>query len=84
LTVESFLPVLVGLALGSFLNVVITRLPQGEAVWASRSRGPHCRRPLSWYNNIPLFSFLWMRGTLTKEIPLRKSRETTGKGLSLN
>jgi leader peptidase (prepilin peptidase)/N-methyltransferase len=53
---------LVGLALGSFLNVVITRLPRGEPVWAGRSRCPQCRRPLAWYDNIPLFSYAWLRG----------------------
>jgi leader peptidase (prepilin peptidase) / N-methyltransferase len=53
---------LVGLALGSFLNVVITRLPQGESVWAGRSRCPTCRRPLFWQDNIPLVSYVWLRG----------------------
>ncbi|MHB8066428.1 MAG: prepilin peptidase [Desulfobaccales bacterium] len=53
---------LVGLALGSFLNVVITRLPLGEAVWAGRSRCPHCRAPISWRDNVPLLSFLRLRG----------------------
>ena len=59
---DSLLAVLVGLALGSFLNVVITRLPRGESVWAGRSRCPQCRSPLSWYDNIPLCSYLWLRG----------------------
>ena len=59
---DSFLAGLVGLVLGSFLNVVITRLPQGESVWAGRSRCPHCRRPLSWYDNIPLLSYVWLWG----------------------
>ncbi len=59
---DSYFAVLVGLALGSFLNVVITRLPQGEPVWAGRSRCPQCRRPLPWYDNIPLLSFVWLRG----------------------
>jgi leader peptidase (prepilin peptidase)/N-methyltransferase len=53
---------LVGLALGSFLNVIVTRLPRGEQVWAGRSWCPQCRRPLSWYDNIPLFSYVWLRG----------------------
>ena len=62
MTVDSLLAGLVGLALGSFLNVVITRLPQGESVWAGRSRCPQCRSPLSWYDNIPLCSYVWLRG----------------------
>jgi leader peptidase (prepilin peptidase)/N-methyltransferase len=61
-TVDSLLAGLLGLALGSFLNVVITRLPQGESVWAGRSRCPQCRRPLTWHDNIPLVSYVWLRG----------------------
>jgi leader peptidase (prepilin peptidase)/N-methyltransferase len=53
---------LVGLALGSFLNVVITRLPQGEAVWAGRSRCPRCRTPLPWHDNLPFLSYLRLGG----------------------
>jgi leader peptidase (prepilin peptidase)/N-methyltransferase len=59
---ELLLAGLVGLALGSFLNVVITRLPRGESVAAGRSRCPQCRAPLAWYDNIPLLSFLRLRG----------------------
>ena len=62
MTVDSLLAGLVGLALGSFLNVVITRLPQGESVWGGRSRCPQCRRPLVWYDNIPLLSYVRLRG----------------------
>jgi leader peptidase (prepilin peptidase)/N-methyltransferase len=61
-TVDSLLAGLVGLALGSFLNVVITRLPQGESFWGGRSRCPQCRSPLSWYDTIPLCSYVWLRG----------------------
>jgi leader peptidase (prepilin peptidase) / N-methyltransferase len=61
-TVDSLLAGLVGLALGSFLNVVITRLPHGESVWGGRSRCPQCRTPLPWYDNIPLCSYVWLRG----------------------
>jgi leader peptidase (prepilin peptidase)/N-methyltransferase len=60
--VDSLLAGLVGLALGSFLNVVITRLPQGESAWGGRSRCPRCRTSLLWYDNIPLWSFVWLRG----------------------
>jgi leader peptidase (prepilin peptidase)/N-methyltransferase len=61
-TVVLLLVGLVGLALGSFLNVVITRLPQGEAVWAGGSRCPQCRRKIAWYDNIPLFSYVRLQG----------------------
>lgn len=57
-----FLIFLVGVALSSFLNVVITRLPQGEQVWAGRSRCPFCRAPLPWRDNLPLLSYLWLKG----------------------
>jgi leader peptidase (prepilin peptidase)/N-methyltransferase len=52
---------LVGLALGSFLNVVITRLPLEERGWAGRSRCPYCRAPISWRDNLPLISFFLLR-----------------------
>jgi leader peptidase (prepilin peptidase) / N-methyltransferase len=61
-TVDWFLAGLVGLALGSFLNVLITRLPQGESVGAGRSRCPQCRQPIAWYDNIPLLSYVRLRG----------------------
>lgn len=53
---------LVGLAVGSFLNVVATRLPAGERFWAGRSRCPHCRTTLAWHDNLPVLSFLCLRG----------------------
>lgn len=53
---------LVGLALGSFLNVVITRLPLGEPVVAGRSRCPHCRTALPWRDNLPLLSYFLLGG----------------------
>ena len=59
---ESLCAVLVGLILGSFLNVVITRLPQGESLWAPGSRCPRCRQPLAWHDNIPLVSYFLLRG----------------------
>jgi len=57
-----FLAGMTGLSLGSFLNVVITRLPQREQMAWGRSCCPHCRRTLSWYDTIPLLSYIWLRG----------------------
>lgn len=51
-----------GLALGSFLNVCIYRLPRGESVVRPRSRCPNCGRPIAAYDNIPLVSYLLLRG----------------------
>ena len=90
---------LLGLVVGSFLNVVIYRLPVmlkrswqaecaelagGEAVPAPaaerfdlvvpRSRCPHCGHPISAWENVPLLSFLWLRGrcrACKTRIPLR-------------
>jgi leader peptidase (prepilin peptidase)/N-methyltransferase len=53
---------LTGLALGSFLNVVITRLPRGEAISTGRSRCPQCRTSLPWRDNLPLFSYFRLQG----------------------
>ncbi|MEY2632563.1 MAG: hypothetical protein RIR00_1217 [Pseudomonadota bacterium] len=77
---------LLGLTIGSFLNVVIHRLPlMLEREWraqcheffpeqapaetpaplslvAPRSRCPACARPIAWYENIPILSYLWLRG----------------------
>lgn len=51
-----------GLAFGSFLNVVIYRLPLGMGIAAGRSICPSCRKQLRWYHNIPLVSYLVLRG----------------------
>jgi leader peptidase (prepilin peptidase)/N-methyltransferase len=52
----------VGLCLGSFLNVVIARLPEGQSVVRPGSRCPKCGHPLRWYENVPVLSFLFLRG----------------------
>lgn len=51
----------VGLCVGSFLNVVIARLPAGESVLRPRSRCPRCMAPIAWYDNVPLVSYLLLR-----------------------
>lgn len=51
-----------GLTVGSFLNVCIHRLPRGESVVRPRSRCPSCRRPLPWYENVPVVSWIALRG----------------------
>jgi len=50
-----------GLAVGSFLNVVIARVPRGESIVRPRSKCPRCGAALSWYDNVPVFSWVWLR-----------------------
>jgi leader peptidase (prepilin peptidase)/N-methyltransferase len=51
-----------GLAIGSFLNVVIFRLPEGKSIVSPGSRCPGCETPIAWHDNIPVFSFVLLRG----------------------
>lgn len=52
-----------GAVVGSFLNVVILRLPkEGASVVFPASHCPQCQQPLTWYENIPLVSYLALRG----------------------
>jgi leader peptidase (prepilin peptidase)/N-methyltransferase len=51
-----------GAVVGSFLNVCIHRLPRDESVVSPASRCPHCRFPVPWYLNVPLVSYVILRG----------------------
>ncbi len=65
---------LAGLAVGSFLNVCIDRLPARKSLATPPSHCDACGRPLAWYENIPLVSYLWLRGrcrTCRARIPPR-------------
>jgi leader peptidase (prepilin peptidase)/N-methyltransferase len=65
---------LFGLVIGSFLNVVIYRLPRRIPFTSGRSVCPQCGTQLKWYHNIPLFSFCFLRGRCAfcgKKISLR-------------
>lgn len=53
---------MVGAAVGSFLNVVIYRLPRGESLVSPGSRCPSCGTPLRPYDNVPIVSWLLLRG----------------------
>ena len=59
---ELFIFVVLGVCVGSFLNVLILRLPLGKSVAFPASYCPKCKNPLKWYHNIPIFSWLFLRG----------------------
>jgi len=54
--------IIAGLIVGSFLNVCIIRVPLEQSVVSPPSHCPKCQIPLAWYDNIPLLSYLWLRG----------------------
>lgn len=65
---------LCGLIAGSFANVIIYRLPRGENIIYPPSRCPSCGHRLSWYENIPILSWLLLKGkcrNCSTPIPLR-------------
>ena len=51
-----------GGCVGSFLNVVIYRLPAGMSVVSPPSRCPNCEQQLAWHDNVPVLGWLWLRG----------------------
>ena len=51
-----------GVCLGSFANVLIHRLPRNEQVVRGRSHCPRCGRMIAWYDNVPLLSWILLRG----------------------
>lgn len=58
----AFLFFFVGLFFGSFFNVVIYRVPRDLSIVRPGSRCPACSTPIAWYGNIPLLSYLFLRG----------------------
>ena len=57
-----FIIFIFGLAIGSFLNVLIYRLPKYESIAYPSSHCPNCGKSLKWWQNIPLFSWLFLKG----------------------
>ncbi|MEO0122464.1 MAG: prepilin peptidase [candidate division WOR-3 bacterium] len=55
-----------GSALGSFLNVLIYRMPRGLSIVNPGSFCPHCKKPIKWYENIPILSFIFLGGKCNK------------------
>jgi leader peptidase (prepilin peptidase)/N-methyltransferase len=52
----------IGLLFGSFINVCIYRIPLMQSIVAPASHCPSCKTPIRPYDNIPVVSFLWLRG----------------------
>jgi len=61
-SLELILFLIIGLVVGSFLGVVTRRLPRKESFISGRSHCPTCSATINWYDNIPLLSFLVLRG----------------------
>lgn len=53
---------LLGLAIGSFTNVVVARLPHGESPIRPRSSCPYCGNQIAWFDNVPVLSWILLRG----------------------
>jgi leader peptidase (prepilin peptidase)/N-methyltransferase len=54
--------IIFGALIGSFLNVCISRLPKEESIVTPGSHCPHCNKPIQFYDNIPLISYLLLKG----------------------
>jgi leader peptidase (prepilin peptidase)/N-methyltransferase len=59
---EALLALMFGLLFGSFLNVCVYRLASGYSVVRPRSFCPGCHRAIAWYDNVPLLSYVLLRG----------------------
>jgi len=60
--IESLLAAVFGLIIGSFLNVCIHRWPRDLSVVRPRSACVACKGPIAWYDNVPVLSFVFLRG----------------------
>ena len=57
-----FVVFIFGAGIGSFLNVCVHRLPREQSIVNPPSHCPQCNQPIHWYDNIPLLSYLQLRG----------------------
>ncbi len=56
------LAIIFGILIGSFLNVVILRIPKNENIIFPASHCPTCKTPLKWWHNIPIISYIFLKG----------------------
>ncbi|MCM8778587.1 MAG: prepilin peptidase [Candidatus Omnitrophica bacterium] len=59
---SNYLIFIFGSFVGSFLNVCISRLPEGKSIIHPRSHCPHCKKTILWYDNLPLISYFLLGG----------------------
>lgn len=57
-----FLIAFLGLAVGSFLNVVILRFDDIKTLWGARSHCVKCKKQIRWYDLVPFFSYIYLKG----------------------
>lgn len=60
--IQSIIALVLGMVVGSFLNVCICRMPKDESIVSPPSHCPQCSYQIKWYDNIPLLSYLLLRG----------------------
>jgi len=71
MSIELLLVILFSLSLGSFINVIILRVPKGKSIILPNSHCVKCNHSLSWYENIPIISFVFLRGRCKKcKVPI--------------
>lgn len=61
-TFQAILIFVLGLVVGSFLNVVVFRIDNLKTIWLSRSHCPKCKKTLLWYDMVPVLSYLVLHG----------------------
>ncbi len=80
----AFVVLVLGMILGSFLSAYTYRLPRNISIKNGRSKCPRCKKTIVWYDNIPLFSYLFLGGKsrcCKKNISLRYPLIEFGTGL---
>jgi len=60
--IYNLLVIVLGLSFGSFLNVLIHRLPKEQSIAFPSSYCPRCNKPIKWFYNIPILSFILLKG----------------------